>query len=152
MRVALVFIIFIALSCKNDQKEEYYHVFENKQWNTDSIVKFEMENMDTSLTYDLYAMIRHTTNYRFQNLFLFTEIQSKKDTLEIILSEKNGKWRGKGFGDVKELKIKIANNIRFGKEPASYFSFEQAMRYQDLEKINELQEILAIGITIQKNE
>ena len=66
-----------------------------------------MENTDTSLTYDLYAMIRHTTNYRFQNLFLFTEIQSKKDTLEIILSEKNGKWRGKGFGDVKELKIKI---------------------------------------------
>ena len=97
MRVALVFIIFFALSCKNDQKEEYYHVFENKQWNTDSIVKFEMENTDTSLTYDLYAMIRHTTNYRFQNLFLFTEIQSKKDTLEIILSEKNGKWRGKGF-------------------------------------------------------
>ena len=31
-------------------------------------------------------------------------------------------------------------------------SFEQAMRYQDLERINELQEILAIGITIQKNE
>ena len=111
-----------------------------------------MENMDTSLTYDLYAMIRHTTNYRFQNLFLFTEIQGEKDTLEISLSEKNGKWKGRGFGDVKELKIKIANNIRFGKEPASCFSFEQAMRYQDLQKINELQEILAIGITIQKNE
>ena len=152
MRVALVFIIFFPLSCKNDQKEEYYHVFENKQWNTDSIVKFEAENIDTSLTYDLYAMIRHTTNYRFQNLFLFTEIQDKKDTLEIILSEKNGKWKGRGFGDVKELKIKIANNIRFGQGLMDDISFEQAMRYQDLEKINELQEILAIGITIQKNE
>ena len=152
MRVALVFIMFFALSCKNDQKKEYYHVFENKQWNTDSIVKFEIENIDTSLTYDLYAMIRHTTSYRYQNLFLFTEIQSKNDTLEIILSEKNGKWRGSGFGDVKELKIKIANNIRFGQEPNSSLSLEQAMRYQDLEKINELQEILAIGITIQKNE
>ena len=128
MRVALVFIIFFVISCKNDQKEEYYHVFEKKQWNTDSIVKFEMENIDTSLTYDLYTMIRHTTNYRYQNLFLFTEIQSKKDTLEIILSEKNGKWRGSGFGDIKELKIKIANNIRFGKEPTSCLSFEQAMR------------------------
>ena len=152
MRVALVLIIFFVLSCKNDQKEEYYHVFENKQWNTDSIVKFEMENLDTSLTYDLYAMIRHTTNYRFQNLFLFTEIQGKKDTLEISLSEKNGKWNGRGFGDVKELKIKIANNIRFGQGLMDDISFEQAMRYQDLEKINELQEILAIGITIQKNE
>ncbi len=152
MRVALVFIMFFALSCKNDQKEEYYHVFENKQWNTDSVVKFEMENIDTSLTYDLYAMIRHTTNYRFQNLFLFTEIQSKKDTLEIILSEKNGKWRGSGFGDVKELKIKIANNISFSKGLMDDISFEQAMRFQDLEKINELQEVLAIGITIQKNE
>ena len=111
-----------------------------------------MENIDTSLTYDLYAMIRHTTNYRFQNLFLFTEIQSKKDTLEISLSEKNGKWNGRGFGDVKELKIKIANNIRFGQGLMDYISFEQAMRHQDLEKINELQEILAIGITIQKNE
>ena len=152
MRVALVFIIFIALSCKNDQKEEYYHVFENKQWNTDSIVRFEMENMDASLTYDLYAMIRHTTNYRFQNLFLFTEVQGKKDTLEIILSEKNGKWKGRGFGDVKELKIKIANKIRFSQELMDDISFEQAMRHNDLEKINDLQEILAIGITIQKNE
>ena len=152
MRVALVFIIFFAMSCKNGQKEEYYHIFENKEWNTDSIVRFEAENTDTSFTYDLYAMIRHTTNYRFQNLFLFTEIQGKKDTLEIILSEKNGKWNGRGFGDVKELKIKIANNIRFSQGLMDDISFEQAMRYQDLEKINELQEILAIGITIQKNE
>ena len=152
MRVALVFIIFFAMSCKNDQKEEYYHIFENKEWNTDSIVRFEAENIDTSFTYDLYAMIRHTTNYRFQNLFLFTEIQGKKDTLEISLSEKNGKWNGRGFGDVKELKIKIANNIRFSQGLMDDISFEQAMRYQDLEKINKLQEILAIGITIQKNE
>lgn len=140
------------MSCKNGQKEEYYHIFENKEWNTDSTVRFEAENIDTSFTYDLYAMIRHTTNYRFQNLFLFTEIQGKKDTLEIILSEKNGKWNGRGFGDVKELKIKIANNIRFSQGLMDDISFEQAMRYQDLEKINELQEILAIGITIQKNE
>ena len=140
------------MSCNNDQKEERYHIFENKEWNTDSIVRFEAENIDTSFTYDLYTMIRHTTNYRFQNLFLFTEIQGKKDTLEISLSEKNGKWKGSGFGDVKELKIKIANNIRFGQGLMDDISFEQAMRYQDLEKINELQEILAIGITIQKNE
>jgi len=152
MRVALAFIIFFVLSCKNDQKEEYYHVFENKQWNTDSIVRFETENIDTSFTYDLYSMIRHTTNYRFQNLFLFTEVQGKKDTLEIILSEKNGKWKGRGFGDVKELKIKIANKIRFSQELMDDISFEQAMRHNDLEKINDLQEILAIGITIQKNE
>ena len=140
------------MSCKNDQKEEYYHIFENKEWNTDSIVRFEAENIDTSSTYDLYAMIRHTTNYRFQNLFLFTEIQGKKDTLEISLSEKNGKWKGRGFGDVKELKIKIANKIRFSQELMDNISFEQAMRHNDLEKINDLQEILAIGITIQKNE
>ena len=152
MRVTLVFIMFFILSCKNDQKEEYYHVFENKQWNTDSIVRFEAENIDSSFTYDLYAMIRHTANYRFQNLFLFTEIQGKKDTLEIFLSEKNGKWKGSGFGDVKELKIKIANNIRFSQGLMNGVSFEQAMRYQDLERINELQEILAIGITLQKNE
>ena len=62
MRVTLVFIMFFVLSCKNDQKEEYYHVFENKQWNTDSIVRFEAENIDSSFTYDLYAMIRHTAN------------------------------------------------------------------------------------------
>ena len=67
-------------------------------------------------------------------------------------SEKNGKWNGRGFGDVKELKIKIENNIRFSQGLMDDISFEQAMRYQDLEKINELQEILAIGITIQKNE
>jgi len=152
MRTLFVFLAVCFVSCQNDNKKEVYHSFNNNIWNTDSIVSLELDNIDTTSSHDLYLMVRHTTNFKFQNLFLFTNFENQQDTLEVFLSEKSGRWLGKGFGEIKELKIKVKENINFKKQQEQKFSVEQAMRYEDLEKIINLTEIVAVGIGLYKSE
>ena len=152
MRILLFFLVVGFVSCQNENKKEVYHSFNNSTWNTDSIVSFELDNIDTTSSHDLYLMVRHTTNFKFQNLFLFTNFENQQDTLELFLSEKSGRWLGKGFGEIKELKIKIKENVNFKENQDQIFSVEQAMRYEDLEKIINLTEIVAVGIGLYKSE
>ena len=152
MRILLFFLVVGFVSCQNENKKEVYHSFNNNTWNTDSIVSFELDNIDTTSSHDLYLMVRHTTNFKFQNLFLFTNFENQQDTLELFLSEKSGRWLGKGFGEIKELKIKIKENVNFKENQDQIFSVEQAMRYEDLEKIINLTEIVAVGIGLYKSE
>ena len=152
MRILLFFVVVGFVSCQNENKKEVYHSFNNNTWNTDSIVSFELDNIDTTSSHDLYLMVRHTTNFKFQNLFLFTNFENQQDTLELFLSEKSGKWLGKGFGEIKELKIRIKENVNFKENQDQIFSVEQAMRYEDLEKIINLTEIVAVGIGLYKSE
>ena len=152
MRILLFFLAVGFVSCQNENKKEVYHSFNNNTWNTDSIVSFELDNIDTTSSHDLYLMVRHTTNFKFQNLFLFTNFENQQDTLELFLSEKSGRWLGKGFGEIKELKIKIKENVIFKENQDQIFSVEQAMRYEDLEKIINLTEIVAVGIGLYKSE
>ena len=152
MRILLFFLAVGFVSCQNENKKEVYYSFNNNTWNTDSIVSFEFDNIDTTSSHDLYLMVRHTTNFKFQNLFLFTNFENQQDTLELFLSEKSGRWLGKGFGEIKELKIRIKENVNFKENQDQIFSVEQAMRYEDLEKIINLTEIVAVGIGLYKSE
>ena len=152
MRILLFFLVVGFVSCQNENKKEVYHSFNNNTWNTDSIVSFEFDIIDTTSSHDLYLMVRHTTNFKFQNLFLFTNFENQQDTLELFLSEKSGRWLGKGFGEIKELKIRIKENVNVKENQDQIFSVEQAMRYEDLEKIINLTEIVAVGIGLYKSE
>ena len=139
------------ISCQNDSIYEKYHSFENNMWNTDTVVSFTVNTKDSLTNYDATLMIRHTTEYDYQNLFLFTKSSNIKDTLEIYLADKAGKWNGSGFGDVRELTIpfftakqlNIKNNL---------FHIEQAMRYAEKDKIINLKGIKAIGLRIRESE
>ena len=152
MRILLFFLVVGFVSCQNENKKEVYYSFNNNTWNTDSIVSFEFDNIDTTSSHDLYLMVRHTTNFKFQNLFLYTNFENQQDTFELFLSEKSGRWLGKGFGEIKELKIRIKENVNFKENQDQIFSVEQAMRYEDLEKIINLTEIVAVGIGLYKSE
>ncbi|MGY8988379.1 MAG: gliding motility lipoprotein GldH, partial [Flavobacteriales bacterium] len=93
----------------------------------------------------------HTTDYEFQNLFLFIKAE-KTDTLELLLANKEGKWLGKGIGDVREVEAVYRKEKVFTKKGNFTFEIEQAMRYAALEKIQHLNNIKAIGLSIQKQD
>ena len=152
MKIRIICLIMFLLACQNNKIQHRYHSFENAKWNTDSIVIFNFDNVDTTSSFDAHLKIRHTADYQFQNLFLFSEINEQKDTLEIFLSEKSGKWLGKGFGDIKELDVLISKEIRFNNVNKNSFSFEMAMRHNSLEKITELEGVVALGVSLHRNE
>jgi len=147
--LVLIGTIAMFISCNNNVVFDDYKTFENQIWNADSNVVFGHSVIDTTSKNQLVIKVRHTTNYEFQNLFLFITAE-KTDTLELLLANKEGKWLGKGIGDVREVEFVYRKDKVFAKKREVTFEIEQAMRYGELEKIQHLNNIKAIGLSIQK--
>jgi len=150
MRIlVLISTIGMFISCDNTIVFEEYKSFENQQWNTDSAAFFNYTTTDTTSENTIKIKLRHTVDYEFQNLFLFVEADVL-DTVELILANKEGMWLGSGIGDVREFEFQYQNTKLFSKKGNYSFKIEQAMRYEGVEKIQVLNNILAVGISIEK--
>ena len=149
--LVLIGTIVMFISCNNNVVFENYKTFENQTWNADSNVVFVYSASDTTSQNQIVIKIRHTTDYEFQNLFLFVK-DTKTDTLELLLANKEGEWLGKGVGDVREVEFVYRKDKAFPKKGNFTFETEQAMRYGEFEKIQHLNNIKAIGLNIQKQD
>ena len=143
------FFLITMLSCDSGIYEEY-HSFDSQIWNTDSIIEFSYIISDTTKKYDLSLKLRHSIEYEFQNLFVFL-YSKKKDTIEINLADKNGKWLGSGVSDIREVEYNIEKGRVFFRKGEYQLSIEQAMRYGFENKIDNLENVLDIGLIISKN-
>ena len=117
-------------------------------WHKDSIAGFTVVVEDTTRLYDFYVTLRNTGEYGFRNFYLFlnTRLPNNhltRDTLELILADKEGKWLGRGFGAVKDYQIRIRENLKFPLQGEYRFGIEQAMRKERLEGIT------GVGIRIE---
>ena len=149
MRNFYILILSISLiSCENTVYENYYS-FENESWNCDSIKAFEFDIIDTVITYNLTLKVRHLINYEYQNLFLFVSGEVN-DTIELVLADKNGKWRGSGISDVREFTHCLKKERSFLQKGKYYINIEQAMRYGASEKIQHLSNVLDVGLIVKK--
>ena len=144
--LGFLFVLFLA-SCEKRGFYDEYKVFEDQTWHTDSIKDFTFFVEDTIKSYNIILRIRHTTEYDFQNLFLFVQLD-KKDTLEVKLANKEGEWMGRGIGDVREMDYVYKNNFIFSQKNKVVLKIEQAMRYGDFSKIEKLNNILSVGVSI----
>ena len=147
--LALIGTIVMFISCDSSIVFEEYNSFENQKWNTDSVAFFNYANSDTTSKKTIKIKLRHTVEYEFQNLFLFIETDVV-DTVELMLANKQGMWLGSGIGDVREFEFDYQNAKLFSKKGSYTFKIEQAMRYGMAEKIQVLNNILAVGLSIEK--
>jgi gliding motility-associated lipoprotein GldH len=145
----LINIIFIFISCDNSIVFEEYKNFKNQKWNTDSAALFNYYVSDTTNQNRIKIKLRHTVDYEFQNLFLFIETDIL-DTVELVLANKEGMWYGKGIGDVREFDFEYQQEKLFSKKGDYVFKIEQAMRYGVVEKIQVLNNVIAVGVSIEK--
>jgi gliding motility-associated lipoprotein GldH len=102
----------VVISCNNNIVFDNYKTFKNQTWNADSSIVFSYSASDTISKNQIVIKVRHTTDYEFQNLFLFIKAE-KIDTLELLLANKEGKWLGKGVGDVREVEFVYAKDKVF---------------------------------------
>ena len=147
--LALIGTIVMFISCDSSVVFEEYKSFENQKWNTDSAAFFNYTITDTTSINRVKIKLRHTVEYEFQNLFLFIEADVI-DTVELMLANKEGMWLGSGIGDVREFEFEYKNAKLFSKKGNYSFKIEQAMRYGVAEKIQVLNNVLAVGLSIEK--
>lgn len=120
MRIKNSAILFVAallfFSC--DEKrvfDEYKSV--GSAWHKDSIVTFNLPELDTTKRYDLFVNLRANNNYPYNNLFLIVALEkpngyTKVDTLEYQMADPDGTLLGDGFSDIKESKLYLKENVK----------------------------------------
>lgn len=151
-RIAKYLFLTIILSSCTKEKIEYYS-FPEKIWNSEDIVKFNINIEDTTRLYSLDFSIRHTTSYPYQNIIYFThhyfdDIKISTDTINIDLAHYDGKWYGKGKSDIRELNGPDYKVAQFYKKGVHTFELELAMRDNNNIKIDQLNHISDISLFV----
>ncbi len=122
---------------------------QDANWDAEKVFKFETEIPDTSNGYNVYLNLRNAGNYPYSNVFLFVNTYFPngtidKDTVEIMLASPEGKWMGRGLGDIWDNRILFKRNVTFPGKGKYRFEISQAMR------LNPLPGITDAGMRIEK--
>ena len=144
------FITATILSCDSNKVFEEYIEVENSVWKKEHTAHFEFNALDTSSFHNLYINIRNTGDYAFSNLYMFVTIKGPDnnfttDTVNCILADNRGKWKGRGIGDLWDYRNPFLRNVKFAQKGKYIISYEQAMREE-----KGLKGITDLGLRIEK--
>ena len=150
------FIIFLGslfLACDSNRVFEQNTRLSEKGWSWLEKPQFQVEIFDTISEMNVLVNIRHSSHYPFSNVWIFVNTiapdgAQSVDTVECVLAEKDGAWKGNGLGDIWDFQKHLKTTI-FQQEGDYIFELEQAMRYGDQAQINILPEIVDVGIRIE---
>jgi gliding motility-associated lipoprotein GldH len=142
-------LFFLLTGC--DQKTIYTEnkIIEDDVWKVGNKLVYEFNVPDTVNLYSFFLNVRHTTDYKYSNLYFFISTkmpdgQTGRDTLELILADKEGKWFGKGIGKTRDFQVLLKRAVRLPVSGKYRFIIEQAMREEELSGISD------VGIQITK--
>ena len=154
---SLLFLLASLLFFSCDEKrvfDEYKSV--GSSWQKDSIVSFDLPQLDSTKRYNLFLNLRNNNNYPFNNLFLIVSLElpngfTKVDTLEYQMANPDGTLLGDGFSDLKESKLFYKEKVKFrGKYKVH---IKQAVRENGkIQGLKELPGITEVGFRIEKIE
>ncbi|WP_432222558.1 gliding motility lipoprotein GldH [Flavobacterium sp. TMP13] len=153
---AILFLTAVVLfSC---DKERVFDTYKSvgSAWHKDSIVTFDLPQLDSTKTYNLFVSLRANNNYAYNNLFLIvsTEKQNgftKIDTLEYQMANPDGSLLGNGFSDIKESKLLYRENVKF--KGTYKVHIKQAVRESGkVPGVQELEGVTDVGFRIEKKE
>ncbi len=146
------YFIIITLSltgCNNHTS--LIHNFQEAKWDYTESVTFNIDVHDTSKTYDLMILFCNTLSYQYQNLYLIIETRHKNNTLNIDtvhynITDKYGKWLGKGVSSVKNNYFNYKKNVVFDQTGAYSIELKHGMRTNPLVGSN------SVGLQIIQND
>ena len=141
-------LLCLLVSCNNTTAYQKMDQLPNETWNIDNRLVYEFDVLDASTYYNFFIDVRNTTDYPYQNLYLFFTTQFPDstvftDTLNCILSDAYGRWTGSGSGRIKQNRFVLKSKVRFPQTGTYLFLAQQAMRDDDLKGVANF------GITLQ---
>ena len=124
--------------------------FENGRWSRNQKVSYEYEVPSQDESYDIYLHFRHTGKYPYENIYFFIETLSPdnkyaRDTAQMILANKKGRFLGNGIGDIFDYEFKFKEGVKFPVPGVYRLSIEQAMRVSTIEEVTDF------GVRIEKS-
>ena len=155
-KFGLIILLAFLSACDSAKVFEENKAFESHIWSVENHPIFQVEITDTLSEMNIIINIRHSARYPFSNLWLFVNTTNPegvqiKDTIECVLAAKDGRWLGSGLGDIWDVQIPLKTQT-FSSSGNYVFEIEQAMRYGNKGRIEQLPEIMNIGFRIEKKE
>lgn len=119
-------------------------------WDKRTPIMYNIQIEDTINVYDINFNFRHTGLYPRANIYFFTTVYAPdgnfiKDTLQVLLADRKGKWLGKGWGNIWTVNTPYRRVVKFPKK--GFYKFEILQG----ERTDKLEEILDFGIEIVKS-
>jgi gliding motility-associated lipoprotein GldH len=137
----LAISLILLVSCGKDAMYDNTKRIPRGVWDKKEAVRFEVPVTDTVHPYRFYLNVRHSTDYRYSNVYFFINTvfpdgKKARDTVECILAQPDGKWIGKGISGTRDNQILLRVGLRFPMKGTYLFEFEQAMREDTLRGIS----------------
>lgn len=136
-------------SCKQASLYQQLKNIPDAQWKSSYEPSFTFNISDTTATYEVYIIIRHTNNYAYSNVWIKASLQLpgdslKNQNLDLQLAN-NENWLGVGMDDIYERIIKITPQPqKFPKPGIVTFNLKQIMRQDSLPGI------MQVGMKVEK--
>ncbi len=137
IKLLVLVLLLYCQSCDSDMVYDQYEPTEQGIWSWQEAMEFKADISDTISMHNIYLQVRHSTEYPLSNLYMFVHVkapsgQHLKDTVNLVLAASDGKWTGKGNGNIRELMLLYRKQTKF-QIPGTYvFTLEQAMRQAEL--------------------
>ena len=138
----------VAVSCTTIDLYEKNVTFPKHKWSSSFKPEFSFSITDTTATYQVFFVMRHTEKYTFNNIWINLYSQPPGDTMhkakyELTLATNEKGWLGTGMDDIYEHRIPLTNPQSL-KAGTYKFKVEQIMREDPLEHV------LNTGIRVEK--
>ena len=139
------------IGCGYNSVFDKVEIVENGQWAYTDTIEFNLNVIDTLSFNDFSLIIRNNNDYHYNNfiafiLMSFPNGETRRDTVQIQLATKSGKWLGSGIGDVFTNEQPYINRSRFPMSGQYRIEVIHAMRDELLLGIND------VGLSVKRIE
>jgi gliding motility-associated lipoprotein GldH len=150
-KVITVFSLCVLAAITACQKEAYYektYEFPHSSWARDQKAVFKVPIQDTAKEYDFIITLRTTTDYHYNNLWIFLNTttpsgSNAREPFQIRIQNPDGTWAGKKTGTVVEFPLNFKR--RKMPEKGNYtFALEQGITASAID------EVLDIGLRVEE--
>jgi gliding motility-associated lipoprotein GldH len=147
--VLIIPLLGFLTSCDKKRIYEENKEINNYLWDVKDVKSFELNVTDTVTPNNFYINVRNSDGYPYSNLYLFIKTifpngRFSHDTLECILANDEGRWLGRGLGDIWDHQIPFKKAKRFPFRGKYTFQLEQGMRTAKLPMI------MDVGIRVER--
>ena len=153
MRINSFLIICFSLlmaSCQNNTKYHSYRSTSTNGWHKGDTLIYQLPATLEKGIYAIEIGVRHNSNYKYRNLWVeITENLSsskgvKRDSIQLILADKSGKWIGTGISGLYQ------NDSIINKTFKVEYSYKPNIYVRHIMRDSNLKGISDVGIKLMK--
>lgn len=151
--LACLLAVVMLPGCRPGPEFQDHFTIPGNAWKSTFRPEFRFRIEDTAAAYQLFLIVRHTDDYRFQNIWLNLDSKGPGDSAyslnraELTLAAPNGRWLGRGLGAMYEQRVPVntINNPAYFRRAGEY-----TIRLTHDMRQDPLTDIVTVGIRLEK--